>query len=393
MYKFKIQKSGLSWHWVACFIASIAFITISCSSSQESQSGNDLSSNSSQDCASIPLALEKPSSQKNTTVTKANYALAETQVIFSDYIKKIAKATCSNGVGKMMYLSTAADPKDKTIVRANFDTLYAFAVLDLSSPAQLVLPDNDGRYQSAWIISENHYNPYGINKPGSYTITRENVGEQYAMVIIRTQVNMKSKDDLKEANTLAREIKLSQKDSGSYKVSNNWDMKEILAVRKSYQELQKKDVVSAQLLFGKRGELTQSRHNLGVAMGWGGFTKEQAIYEQYSSKSSQPQKLVLKKVPIAKNGFWSLTIYGSDGYPVGENFNINSSFAATQKDGSVILSLGGDKKAENYLEIYDGWTAVLRMYMPTDKYFNKSWKRPELQKQGSQGSDAVSYQD
>jgi hypothetical protein len=392
MKTYKTEGGGYKWAWLISFIAAIAFTTASCSSSQESQSGNDLASDSSQDCASIPLGVEKPQSKKTTTVTKANYALAETQVIFSSYAQKIAKATCSNGIGKLMLLSNAPDPKDKTIVRSNFDTLYGFALLDLSSPAQLTVPENNGRYQSVWIVTENHYNPYAINKPGSYTITRENVGEQYAMIIIRTQVDMHSKDDLKAANALAQKIKLSQSDSGVYKVSNNWDMKEILAIRKSYQELQKKDEISAQLLFGKRGELTQSRHNMGVAMGWGGLTKEQAIYEQYTSKSSKPQKLVLKNVPIAKNGFWSLTVYNADGYPEGEHFNINSAFAKQQKDGSVIINLGGDKKAENYVGIYDGWNAILRMYLPTDKYFNKSWTRPELQSQGS-GSDAVSYQD
>merc|ERR1711935_193478 len=40
-----------------------------------------------------------------TTVTKENYALAETQVIFADYCKRI--------------------------MRPNFDTLYSFAILDL----------------------------------------------------------------------------------------------------------------------------------------------------------------------------------------------------------------------------------------------------------------------
>ena len=388
----KFNTPSKKMRWLLSIIAALSFTLVACSSSEEKSSSNEMSSNSSKECASVPFGVEQPQSKKVTTVTKANYALAETQVIFAQYAKRIAKSTCSNGLGKFMFLSKPADPKDKTVVRINFDTLYAFALLDLNSPAKLKLPETNGRYQSVWVVTENAYSPYAISKPGEYNITKKNVGEQYAMLIVRTQVNMHSEDDIAEASALAKKITLQQDNPGTYKVSDSWDMDQILSMRKSYQQLQKKDQIPVAMMFGKRGELTQSRHNVGVAIGWGGLTKDQAIYEQYSSKSSNPQQLILKNVPVEKNGFWSLTVYDSTGYPRGDNFNINSSFAKKQKDGSVIVKLGGDKKAENYLEIYDGWTAILRMYLPTDKYFNKSWKKPSLEPQGG-GGNAVSYQD
>ena len=65
-----------------------------------------------------------------TPVTKANYAVAETEVILEDYVRKIAKGTCGTGVGEFLHLSKAMDPADRTILRPNFDTLYSFAVLD-----------------------------------------------------------------------------------------------------------------------------------------------------------------------------------------------------------------------------------------------------------------------
>ena len=74
-------------------------------------------------------------------VNKKNYAKAETSDILSDYVKKIAKGTCSSGVGVFMHNKQAMDPADRTILRANFDTLYSFVVLDLSSPATIILPD------------------------------------------------------------------------------------------------------------------------------------------------------------------------------------------------------------------------------------------------------------
>ena len=63
---------------------------------------------------------------------------AETEVILADYVRKIAKGTCSDGVG-VSCISGSMDP-ERTILRPNFDTLYSFAVLDLESPATVVLP-------------------------------------------------------------------------------------------------------------------------------------------------------------------------------------------------------------------------------------------------------------
>jgi len=50
-----------------------------------------------------------------TTVDEQNYSLAETQVIFADYVRKIAAATCSGGVGQLMHLRNTPDPTDKVM--------------------------------------------------------------------------------------------------------------------------------------------------------------------------------------------------------------------------------------------------------------------------------------
>ena len=122
-------------------------------------------------------------------VTKKNYAKAETSDILIDYVKKIAKGTCSSGVGVFMHNKQAMDPADRTILRANFDTLYSFVVLDLSSPTTIVLPEID-RFQILEVVSDQHWIPLVSDRPGSYNLSREFVGSRYAFAIVRTQVNM-----------------------------------------------------------------------------------------------------------------------------------------------------------------------------------------------------------
>ena len=100
-----------------------------------------------------------------TSVDEQNYSRAESQVIFADYVRKIAAATCSGGMGQLMHLRNTPDPADRTILRINFDTIYSFLILDLTTPAIITLPETDGRYQSAEVLDEEHYIPLYFSSP------------------------------------------------------------------------------------------------------------------------------------------------------------------------------------------------------------------------------------
>ena len=312
-----------------------------------------------------------------TVVTDENYGLAESEVIFAGYVKKIAAATNSDGVGVWMHLKKGADPKDRTIMRINFDTIYSVAIIDLTEDAVLTMPETNGRYQSAWIITDEHYNPMAFVEPGTYTLTQENVGRRYIMLSIRTQANTADPADLAIANTLQEQLKLEQKDRGSFEVSGNWDMEEILAMRAKYQEIAKKEGITSERMFGKKGEVPLKDHNAGTASGWGGLTAERAVYPTNYAESTEPQTFTLKDVPA--KAFWSITVYDADGYPQGDVYNINSQFAVPNEDGSVTIHFGGDKNAVNYMDIFEGWNFALRIYEPGEAYFNGEWVMPELE--------------
>jgi hypothetical protein len=331
---------------------------------------------SSDDCPSTEIKI---ASKTITPVTKENYALAESQVIFSEYMQKIGKATCTNGLGKLMHLRQQPDPKDRTILRINFDTIYSFAILDLTEPVTVVLPPTDGRYQSAMVMDDRHNIPLLFTKPGTYQLTQVNVGSRYAILGIRTQVNIQDPSDLTKVHALQDKVKLEQKELGNYVQGQNWNMDEILAMRKQYQERAVKEAKKSEDIFGKKGSISQDNVNFGVAVGWGGMPKEGAVYLFYDKNSDQAQTLTLKNVPNGDNAFWSITVYDSEGYPVGKNFNLNSAFAKANDQGEVVVHFGGDTSQPNYLEIYPNWTATLRIYNPKPSYFNGTWTQPRLQ--------------
>jgi len=310
------------------------------------------------------------------TVTDENYGLAETQVIIQSYVKKIAAATNSGGVGVWMHNKKAANPKDRDIMRKNYDTMYSWIVLDLATPATLVMKDIGDRYQSMWVISEEHYNPFAYTEPGEYTLTAENVGTPYAIVVVRTQANVTDAADVVLVNKAQETLEIRQAEKGTYVASHQWDMESLEAMRMKYQAIAKNEKISPDTYFGKKGEPSLKEHNCGTAVGWGGFTKDQAAYVDYYPTSDAPQTLTLKDIPA--KAFWSITVYDKTGFAVTETYNINSQFVKTEKDGTAIIHFGGDASQDNYMETFKDWTFILRMYLPADEYLNGSWVRPEL---------------
>jgi len=87
--------------------------------------------------------------------------------------------------------------------------------------------------------------------------------------------------------------------------------------------------------------------------------------------------MTLRDVPVG--AFWSVTVYDAEGFPQGDVYNINSAFAVPEDDGSFIIRFGGDKDAVNYMDIFENWNLALRLYEPTEAYFNGEWVMPELE--------------
>ena len=334
--------------------------------------------NKPSNCSSIKPAFKKNIST-TAVVSADNYAFAETEIILGDYVQKIAKATCSDGMGVFMHLRRAMDPKDKTILRPNFDTLYSSAVVDLKSPATITLPASD-RLLILEVVSADHWIPLVSSKPGVYEITEEMVGSRFAFIIIRAQVNMRDPADINQVGVIQDEIKIHQQSRGEFVQTKDWDRSQMLAMRSSYQKEKEEKGISSEEIFGKKGEISPEMRNIGVAFGWGALTKKGAVYPSIAiPDSGEDLMLTLKDVPMADNAFWSVTVYDKDGFTQGDNYNINSSFAKQNKEGNYVLNFGKDSTKDNFLEIYPGSNATLRIYSPQEPYFDGSWKVPELQ--------------
>src|ERR1700743_587708 len=110
------------------------------------------------------------------SVNVDNFVRAETHRMFSD-IQAVA-----GGIGSFRHNRTPARIDEQTVIRLNRDTLYSFVIVDLAEPARLTLPDADGRYLSAMIVTEHHFVNDVFHQASEYTLTSDQYESRYVLV-------------------------------------------------------------------------------------------------------------------------------------------------------------------------------------------------------------------
>jgi hypothetical protein len=317
------------------------------------------------------------STQGGEIVNVLNYVRAETDMQFKSYTAK------AGGVGKLMHLREVYSVENQTTIRGNRDTLYSFGVFDLAAGAVTVIkPDSPDRFQSLLVIDQDEYNPVLKNGAGEVTLSIDNVGTRYVMLLFRTFCDPNSPEDMKKACTLQDAIQIKQASSGVLELPD-WDEASLVATRKVLNELALK-LEGLPKAFGARGEVDPTQHLLGAAFGWGGNPQSGAMYFNFKPEKNDgktPYVLVMPKdVPV--QAFWSVTVYNKDGFfsPNDRNaYSFNSITSKRNDDGTVTIHFGGDPKAANCLPITEGWNYIVRCYLPGWQAIEGNWKPPMAQ--------------
>ncbi|WP_144418517.1 DUF1214 domain-containing protein [Mycobacterium sp. EPa45] len=89
-------------------------------------------------------------------------------------------------------------------------------------------------------------------------------------------------------------------------------------------------------------------------------------------------RLTLADVPV--DGFWSVTVYDSDGYftPNPQNaYSVNNITATQSADDKVSIDFGGDASAPNHLPITPGWNYLVRLSRPREVILRGQWASPK----------------
>ena len=301
-----------------------------------------------------------------------NFVRAETDTA-------IRKSYDQVGLGKFGHLRTLTPLDKQAVIRMNRDTLYSAAVLDLSTPATVTLPDTEGRYMSLHVINQDHY-MFVITEPGRHTLTKEEVGSRYAMLTVRLFVNANDSQDIAAANALQDQLKIEGGGAGPLDVPD-WDQEQLKTARGALNTLAKLGMNTSRS-FGTREETDPIHHLVGAAAGWGGLPEKNAFYliESVEKNDGTPHVVTVKDVPV--DAFWSITVYNADGY-IDENprgaYSFNNRTAELNDDGSITIHFGGcDDGRINCLPISAGWNYAVRMYEPRPEILDGTWIFPSI---------------
>jgi hypothetical protein len=285
------------------------------------------------------------------------------------------------GLGELHHLRDPIAPDNQPTIRMNQDTLYSGLVLDLSEPAEITLPEIGGRYQSMHVVSQDHY-MFAEAKPGTYTLTEEEVGTRFASVSFRTFVDVSDPDDIEKAHAAQDAIEVSGGGEGPFETPD-WDLKALTVARQALSDVAVLGF-NADFAFGSKDEVRPIDHLVGAAAGWGGLPRTAASYVVDSvavNDGEVAHAVTVKDVPV--DAFWSVTVYNADGYLEPNDLGVNSynNVSATPNDdGSYTLHFGSCEDGRiNCIPITPGWNHSIRLYEPSAEILDGSWTFPAFE--------------
>jgi hypothetical protein len=312
-----------------------------------------------------------------TRVTPDNFNRAESDMYF-------AKLADEGGLGAFAHHRQLVEIDRQTVIRSNRDTLYSTAVFDLdAAPVTITLPDPGERFMSMQVVDEDQYTHEVVYASGPYFLNRTDVGTRYVLCIVRILVNPHDADDLDDVHALQDAITVRQAMRGTFEIPD-WDPQSRKKVHDALLQLGA-TVRGPARAFGKKDEVDPIRHLIGTATGWGGNPRQDAMYigvVPEENDGNTVYRLVVEDVPV--DGFWSISVYNSQGYFEPNRYNkytVNNITATRSSDGSIVVQFGGttDDPEVNWLPVPPGWNYLVRLYRPHNEVLDGRWTFPEAQ--------------
>ncbi|MCH9006334.1 MAG: DUF1254 domain-containing protein, partial [Proteobacteria bacterium] len=219
---------------------------------------------------SLLLSLTAISARAAQPVTIDTFVRAESDTAIRNIYNR------AGGLGKFGHLRTPTPLDNQPIIRMNRDTLYSGAVVDLSTPATVILPNAGGRYMTLHVVNQDHY-MFAISKSGRHELTEEMVGSRYAALTVRLFVDANNSEDIAAANALQDKMKIVGGGTGTLDLPD-WDQEQLKTARGALNTLAMMGSDPSRA-FGTREDTDPLQHLIGAAGGWGGLPKKNAVYE------------------------------------------------------------------------------------------------------------------
>jgi hypothetical protein len=303
-------------------------------------------------------------------VTPETYIRAESDRQFG------VVAEMAGGVNRFYHFRRPTPLDKQNVIRMNRDTLYSMGVVDTSKGATITVPEfPKDRYVSVYLVDNDHYCPFVIYCSGTHELPRDT---QYLGLGVRIQVfNPKDEDEVAMINKLQDQF-IIRANSADPLPQFKWDLESLKALTDQYG----KDFArygSFKRMMGPRGQVDEKTRHIAAAGGWGLFPEWDATYLNYSGGHDyRVCHQATYEIP-ENDAFWSITVYGNDGFMKSDNNIVNSSNVKLNADGTFTVYFGsleacGDRP--NRLDTTEGWNFLMRIYRPGKSVLEGAYKLP-----------------
>lgn len=307
------------------------------------------------------------------TVTPATYIRAESDRQFAEI------ATMAGGVNRLYHFRVPTPLDKQNIVRMNRDTLYSMAVVDTSRGATITVPElPEGRYASVYLVDNDHYCPFVIYDTGTHDLPADT---KYLGVGVRIKVfNPADAGEIALVNQLQDQFIIEAGNADALSPLA-WDRASLQELTQQY-ERDAAQYSSWKGMMGPRGKVDESTRHIAAAAAWGLFPEWDATYLNYSGHHDPNVAHKATYTVPDNDAFWSITVYGGDGFMKNENCIVNSSNVALNDDGTFTVWFGtkglcGD--VPNRLDVTEGWNFLMRIYRPGQSVLNGTYALPRAE--------------
>lgn len=324
----------------------------------------------------VPAAEAAPPATPPQRVTPETFIRAETDRYF------FATAQLAGGVNRFNFGRRMLGLDEQTVVRMNRDTFYGGAVIDTKGGATITFPPiPDGRYASILVIDNDHYAPMVLYEPGTYELPQRT---RYVLAAVRIHVRNPA-DSAEVAQVVALQDRFTiQAASAEPFPAPRWDTASLDSLRSVYEaELARHDRYPDGWM-GPPGAVDEATRHLAAAGAWGLFPNRDATY--INQRGAGPADGCYRATyTVPEHGaFWSITMYGSDGYIKSERAVLNGGNVRLDRDGRRFTAYFGSAEAcgavPNRLDITDGWNLLMRIYRPGPAVLSGAYQLPRIER-------------
>jgi hypothetical protein len=318
-------------------------------------------------------------------VTPETYIRAETDRQFGEIVQM------AGGINRFYHFRSPTPLDKQNVVRMNRDTLYSMGVVDTSKGATITVPElPKDRYASVYLVDNDHYCPFVIYTAGTHELPKDT---KYLGIGIRIQVfNPKDADEVTLVNKLQDQFVIKANNADPLP-EFKWDRQSLKTLTTQYEKDSAK-YSSWKGMQGPRGKVDEKTRHIAAAAAWGLFPEWDATYLNYSGgHDPKVGHKATYKVPDNK-AFWSILIYGNDGFIKSENSLVNSSNVKLNPDGTFTVYFGSKElcgDVPNRLDVTEGWNFLMRVYRPGASVLDGTYNLPKPEPIGSAGNQTSGF--